>query len=557
MAHEAGLVRGEEKKEEGEEEKEFANSSSHLDSDKARERGMLLELIRNTGSSHTVWTDLPEPFQIDKEFVLTAIRHMPVLPQKHLFERKFPQSLRFDREVALAFCARPDFAQLYEQRHLYPPPCLTSDKEVMIAYCRKIPRSLQECSEELADDREVVEAAIGLDGLNLQYASLRLQEDPGVIRSACRNDGQALELVPPGPIKDRLCDDRDFMMDAIRRKGGSVWRLASDSLKTDRELLLGALVGGMPMRLCPAPFREDRDFLCDALERNALLYLELPQPVQTDRDMAIAALSSPTTTRDVHARALELLPALRGSRDVVLAVARRGDADVASDMFLSPGNERFLDDKEIVMAVVAKRPSLFNRVSPRLRINSEVFAAAMTGSEVPVSDESCAGSMAGIAVDLLPDAEVVAVPSVARIGVKGLPPPQAATITPHAVVDGAVISAQCVACGDWMNVAKGHCPSCSTESPLASIPESRQLSGDLALAVALQQEEHEAAERRARRTAALASARAVLRPDPAPERPQLRPGHAAADSRPPKGKSGKVRSFARRFRRAPAWPEGS
>jgi hypothetical protein len=361
-----------------------SSSSAPASDEQKRQRRMLLGSIQNVAganigrtSSIKIWTDLPERLKVDKEFALAALRFLPFLPDKNHFERKFPQSLRFDRDVVLAFCNRPDFPTLYEQRHLYPPPCLTGDKSVMLAYCRKIPRSLQECSEELADDREVVEAAVALDGLELQYASPRLQEDPGVVRAACRRDGRALEFVPPGSLKASLCGDREFMIDAIRQQGGSVWRLASEPLRTDRELLLEALANGMRMRFCPPPFREDAGFLCEALDRKSLLYLELPRTFQSQEAVARAAVVSPTSLPEVHTRALELVPRLGSSRDVVLAVAQRGNPDVLSNMFLAEGNDIFRDDKEIVLAALAKQPSLFSRVSPRLRSDNDVLVAAM------------------------------------------------------------------------------------------------------------------------------------------------------------------------------------
>ena len=93
------------------------------------------------------WGSLREEWKVDKEFILKALTESPTLPPKSEFERLFPQSLRFDRDVVLAFTKRPDFVQLYDERHLYCPGILTKDKEVMLAYCTSIPRSLQECSE--------------------------------------------------------------------------------------------------------------------------------------------------------------------------------------------------------------------------------------------------------------------------------------------------------------------------------------------------------------------------------------------------------------------------
>lgn len=93
------------------------------------------------------WGSLREEWKTDKEFILKALKNSSNLPPKSEFERLFPQSLRFDRDIVLAFTRREDFTELFEERHLFCPGILTGDKEVMLAYCRQIPRSLQECSE--------------------------------------------------------------------------------------------------------------------------------------------------------------------------------------------------------------------------------------------------------------------------------------------------------------------------------------------------------------------------------------------------------------------------
>ena len=104
-------------------------------------------LDRVGADAQRCWATLREEWKVDKEFILKALTESPSLPPKSEFERLFPQSLRFDRDVVLAFTKRPDFIQLFEERHLYCPGILTGDKEVMLAYCTSIPRSLQECSE--------------------------------------------------------------------------------------------------------------------------------------------------------------------------------------------------------------------------------------------------------------------------------------------------------------------------------------------------------------------------------------------------------------------------
>jgi hypothetical protein len=210
---------------------------------------------------------------VDKDFVLAAINRFPSLPEKHEFERILPQSLRFDPDVALALCGRADFEELYKTRHLCPPPCLVNDKEIMLAYCLKVPQSLQECSrDELADDPDVVEAAVAKDGLALQYASSRLQEDPGLVKKACGSNFRSLDLVPPGPLRTQLLQDRQFVMDLVRQEdAGTLPQLTSETLKNDRQLVLEALTNVMLLQFSLSAYQMDERFLCDTLERKSEL----------------------------------------------------------------------------------------------------------------------------------------------------------------------------------------------------------------------------------------------------------------------------------------------
>jgi hypothetical protein len=324
----------------------------------------------------STWITLPKEFISDKEFVLTVLEQAPVLPPKSDFERTFPQSLRFDRDVVLGFCKRPDFTTLYYERHLYVPDCLTNDKEVMLAYCRSIPRSLQECTEELCDDEQVVEAAIELDGLELQYASMRLQEDKEMVIRACQKNGGALEFCPPGAVRDALTADRDFMLTVLRKHGGPMLRLVSEPLKRDRELLLEALAHGMRLRYCPYDYQTDRAFLLDAMDRKALLYMEFNRSTQMDKEIAKAAICSPSSTPQVIARALEHAD-LEMCRDVVLSICHRGDVDFCRDLFQQAN---FKDDKEIVLAVLKKDPKLFSQATERLQRDPDVILAAIEES---------------------------------------------------------------------------------------------------------------------------------------------------------------------------------
>jgi Domain of unknown function (DUF4116) len=350
-----------------------SNGSNHNNNNTDYERRFALDSVERDAGR--VWCTLPEAYRMDKDFVLAALKSSS-LPAKSEFERTFPQSLRFDRDVVLGFCQREDFSQLYYTRHLFVPDCLTGDKEVMMAYCRKIPRALQECAEDLCNDRDVVMAAISLGGLELQYASRRLQEDKDLVIAACRKDGRALEFCPPGPTRTELTSNRDFMLSVLGKDGGAMLRLVPEPLKRDRLLLLEALAHGMRFRAVPDIYKNDKEFLLKALQRSSKLYLEI-SPLHKDPDYALAAATAHDSTDEVHRKALQAAPQLKQNRDVVMSIALRGDKELLESLFNGGGAQQFLDDKPLMLAAVKRDCRLFKYARARLREDAEVILASI------------------------------------------------------------------------------------------------------------------------------------------------------------------------------------
>ncbi|KAG7369391.1 protein of unknown function DUF4116 containing protein [Nitzschia inconspicua] len=374
-----------------------------------------IRLIQREGQAKTIWEHLPELWRHDKELILAALNnHTAELPCKSQFERSFPQPLRFDKDIVLAFCCRPDFSKkrrnnnnshnhhnhnqynkqynsssnkedndeeedrgLYYERHLFVPGCLTNDKYVMMAYCRKIPRSLQDCSEELCNDRDIVITAIThCGGLELQYASVQLQQDMDIVKLACTNHGRAIEFCPLlSSTRHTLLHDRNFMLQVVLNNpgGGQMWKLLPLHMKNnDTELVLQALTNGLLLRDVPKQYIR-LEFLIQALRRNPSLYLQLKYlKVHTPSDifyhnntsssttstyttttattnnkgwnqhptLAFEAIISKRSTPQVHTAALgeEGCPTLKEDRQVVLAICQRGSIEMIQHVLGTTSN---------------------------------------------------------------------------------------------------------------------------------------------------------------------------------------------------------------------------
>jgi len=325
------------------------------------------------------WKQAPDRYQTDKKFVLEVIEKASKLPPKSDLERLFPQSLRFDRDIVLAFCRRDDFEEIYHDRHLFVPGCLTNDKEVMTAYCAKIPRQLQECSETLIDDRDLVLTAVRRCGLELQYASHRLQQDEAVIRLACAYDGRALDFCPLGSVtRDKLLSDRAFLMMVLQTHGADMLRLVppDSELRRDRELLLTAVEHGLHFRYCPLEMKNDDEFVLAALARKAAVYMELPRSTAQREDMAEAAVVSKSSDSSVIAKAVSSCPEILRHRTVAVAVVDRAELAFMKN-YLTEQHPVFLGDKPIMLRALERDDKLFGECRGGLKEDVDVVMAAL------------------------------------------------------------------------------------------------------------------------------------------------------------------------------------
>ncbi|GKZ01561.1 hypothetical protein MPSEU_001106600 [Mayamaea pseudoterrestris] len=341
-----------------------------------RDRLLALEALRQDTSR---WSSLKMAYKNDKEFIMLQLANAKQLPDKSDFERLFSDELRMDRDIIISFCHRPDFPHLYSDRLLYVPDSLRDDKQVMLEYCRKIPRSLQECSERLIHDYDVVETAVSLDGMELQYASRSLQSHRALVELACRSNGRALEFCPTGPVRDALTSDRDFMLMVLKstKQAGPMYRLIKDKhLRADKELLLVALAHGLRWRFCPEELQHNHAFILEAVHRQAALYLELRQQEQLQLEIARAAVTAETAHHTVIVKALAQNPSLQRDTNVVLSMARRGDAAFVKELFMN-NQEAFKDNEDVMMAILHKDRTLFPYCSNRLRHHPEIIMTAI------------------------------------------------------------------------------------------------------------------------------------------------------------------------------------
>jgi hypothetical protein len=339
-----------------------------------------------------MWQRLTATQRLDQRFILAAIQQSPTLPSKSDFERTFPQSLRFDRTIVLSFARRDDFVELYHERHLFVPECCTDDFEIMLEYCKKIPRSLQDVKWDSLPTRNVkdlIRAALLLDGMELQYVPLDYQEE--FFEFAILQNGKAVRLCPSNSLMEKVAASREIMLKVVA-SCGSMLKRASIALQQDEALVLTAVCqGGLDFKLIPKKFQTDNSFLEQAISQRADLFLQLSSrpTLQASLCLCLAAVLSPTSTPDVQIAALaHQKEAIWQNRAAVLAMALRGDIEVFAEtlqgMMSNPTNHEhalaqgYVNDLEIVRAAVERNGKLlFTLASEQLQTEVELVISSI------------------------------------------------------------------------------------------------------------------------------------------------------------------------------------
>lgn len=232
---------------------------------------------------------------------------------------------------------------------------------------------LRYASQRLQDDYEVVLAAVKKRGLNLKYASYNLRRDFTIAITAIEENGGAFRYCLPGEVKDRLLSDRNLVLNRIIKNASNhtILRTCLDRYKTDREILLEALAFGIDWSLVPWNLQDSREFIKNAVIRNPRLYLNLPEALRKDFEIASTVIKGDKVDDSVLLEATEQCPKLLCDREAMLTIARCWWTDVLHETLqFSPMTIR--GDKTIMLEAIKNDPSVFEFCAEELSIDLDI-----------------------------------------------------------------------------------------------------------------------------------------------------------------------------------------
>ena len=217
-----------------------------------------------------------ERFRNDKGIALLAVR-----VDREVFSF-LPEEMQGDADVAEAYLG----GKLYKLKNA--PEIIRDNRAFAIKILPMGGGLLEDFSERLRADKEVVMAAVGSAWNALGYAAEELRGDRDVVLAAVGHDGYALQFA-----SDELKDDKEIVLTAIEAYEGDVLEYASERLKDDKGTVLAAVKRcGDSIGFASERLRHDGDVIRAVLEAYPGQFENLPEDVQEDLDFILFGLES-------------------------------------------------------------------------------------------------------------------------------------------------------------------------------------------------------------------------------------------------------------------------
>ncbi len=217
-----------------------------------------------------------ERFRNDKGIALLAVR-----VDREVFSF-LPEEMQRDVDAAEAYLG----GKLFKLKNA--PEIIRDNRAFAIKILPMGGGLLEDFSERLRADKDVVTAAVGSAWNALGYAAEELRGDRGVLLAAVRHDGYALQFA-----SDELKDDKEIVLTAIETYEGDVLEYASKRLKDDKETVLAAVKRcGDSIGFASERLRHDADVIRAVLDEHPGQFENLPEDVQEELDYILFGLES-------------------------------------------------------------------------------------------------------------------------------------------------------------------------------------------------------------------------------------------------------------------------
>ena len=227
---------------------------------------------------------------------------------------------------------------------------LKEDREIVLAAVGHDKRGwaciYENLPEKYRSDKEITVAAVRCYGYNLRFASDEMKADREVVGYAVDNYGWALTYSP-----EDLRNDKELILQAVK----SCWNYYEEGLSEEQ--------------------KKDREIVLAALKSSWRAWEYVPEEFKHDKEIALEYVRS--------GGKYGLPKELEGDYDIAMEWANQGE-----DKCLWCADDKWNNDRVIVMTCVSKNGKAYEYASKRLRVDLEVAITA--AKTAPVCVMKCA-----------------------------------------------------------------------------------------------------------------------------------------------------------------------
>lgn len=248
-----------------------------------------------------------------------------------------------------------------------------SDQEILLIKERKIilekvslnGNELQNLTEDLKNDFEVVKNAVKENGLVLEYASDILKNNYEIVKEAYNQNKLSLQFAS-SDIADKIDYGKsiDNKFEQIREN----YRRMQNCKEDDKDTMLELLKKDhFLLKYVPEKLKYDRDIVLSIVRCNYNILENAPENIKNDREIIIKAVTSNGTAIKYSSEEL------KKDREIVLIAIRNSTIAYAFTYIHS----YFKSDRKIIMEVLKKNGSYLHYASEELKNDKEIALAAI------------------------------------------------------------------------------------------------------------------------------------------------------------------------------------
>ena len=268
-------------------------------------------------------------------------------------------TLKSNKEIVLKFVKKAGCALKYASEEL------RNDKKIVLEAIKQNDNAIEYAAEELRNNKEFVLKLVKLKGCMLCYVSEELQNDKEVVMASVKQDGDAIKYA-----SEELRNDKEIVMTSVKQTGYAI-EYASKELKNDKEVISAAVKqNGYALKYASKELRNDKEVVMAALKQAGSAMKHVSEGLKSDKIIVFEAI------KQNYFALYYASEELKKDKEFVLKLIKQ-DYKV-----LQFANEKLKNDKEVISAAVKQNGSALHYASEELKNDKEFVLKFVNSSDI-------------------------------------------------------------------------------------------------------------------------------------------------------------------------------